>query len=322
MKTACHIARFVGQASPPAGSRGFQPRSSTDCGEDARFTDRRDACPTSLRGLTILEMLVSTTLLALIVLGLTLMFVQTQKAFKTGIKQTDVTDAGRTITDMIARDLSQVVDAGNSNIINLFWQWTPQNSLEQKVQSGNTTLLVSYQLQEIYCLVHTNTTWMGIGYVVASQAPGVGSLYRYVAMTNAVPSVFTNSLFWPFANAVTTQTFTNNSNFSLIADGVVHLVIRASDQYGNESSTETAAENGQAPAVIAYPLAPNPLFPNTLTNTLPYSIQLEVGVLEPETYERAKSLSGVPTVQSNYMFEAAGQTHIFRQNILVPGVYR
>jgi len=47
----------------------------------------------SRRALTILEMLVSTAMLAFIVLGLTAMLIQTQKAFKTGIKQTTVTDA-------------------------------------------------------------------------------------------------------------------------------------------------------------------------------------------------------------------------------------
>ena len=55
-------------------------------------------------------MLVSTAMLSFIVLGLTAMFIQTQKAFKTGIKQTTITDAGRAIIDMIASDLSQMSD--------------------------------------------------------------------------------------------------------------------------------------------------------------------------------------------------------------------
>jgi len=279
-----------------------------------------------LRGLTILEMLVSTTLLALIVLGLTLMFVQTQRAFKLGIKQSDVNDAGRTITDMISHDLSQVADAQNSNIINLYWQWIPINSLIQTVPSANGTLLLTNQLEEIYFLVHTNTTWMGVGYVVANQAPGVGSLYRYVNMTNTLPTIFTNSLFWPFSNAVASLTYTNNSNFSLIADGVIHLKIRCFDQNGNEPWIENFAENNLAFAAINYPLLPDPRFVGTPlqapTNTLPNFIQLEVGVLEPETYQNARSMSGNPVVQSNFMVNAAGQTHIFRQQILVPGVLR
>ncbi len=61
-------------------------------------------------------MLVSTAMLAFIVLGLTAMFVQTQKVFKTGIKQTTVTDAGRAIIDMIASDLSQMSDPHFTNV--------------------------------------------------------------------------------------------------------------------------------------------------------------------------------------------------------------
>jgi hypothetical protein len=265
-------------------------------------------------------MLVATSLLSLIVLGLTAMFIQTQKAFKLGIKQSDVTDAGRTITEMIAHDLSQLADAQNPGITNLFWSWFPNNSLIQKVQTGFTTTYLTNQLEEIYFLVHTNTTWMGIGYVVVDQAPGVGSLYRYAAATNALPSIFTNNLFWPFFNAVASQSYTNNTNFSLIADGVVHLKIRTYDQNGNEPWVETVADNGGIPSLVTYPLASTNYL--SVSNTLPNFIELEVGVLEPETYQRAKSMSGNPTVQSNFMVEAAGQTHIFRQQILVPGVVR
>jgi Flp pilus assembly protein TadG len=254
------------------------------------------------------------------------MFVQTQKAFKTGIKQSDVTDAGRTITDMIARDLSQMADAKNSGITNLFWEWFPNNALIQKVQSGFTTLLITNQLEELYFLVHTNTTWMGIGYVVVNQAPGVGSLYRYVSATNSRPSIFTNNLFLPFILALENHNnFTNSSasligNFTLIADGVVHLRIRTFDQNGNEPWIESAAENGQILPLLTYPLTGTIFQP--VTNTLPNSVELEVGVLEPDTYLQAKSLLGNPTVQSNFMVNAAAQTHIFRQQILISGVQR
>ena len=75
--------------------------------------NRNRAASGAARGaaaLTILEMLVSSAMLALIIVGLTAMFVQTQKAFKTGVKQTDVGDAGRSIADLIAGDLSELSD--------------------------------------------------------------------------------------------------------------------------------------------------------------------------------------------------------------------
>jgi len=51
--------------------------------------------PPGRAGLTILEMLVSTAMLSLIVVGLTATLIQVQKTFKTGIKQNTITDAGR-----------------------------------------------------------------------------------------------------------------------------------------------------------------------------------------------------------------------------------
>ena len=84
---------------------------------DAKHGARDARAPRNCRALTILEMLVSTAMLAFIVLGLTAMFIQTQKVFKTGIKQTTVTDAGRTIIDMIASDLSQMSDPHFTNVV-------------------------------------------------------------------------------------------------------------------------------------------------------------------------------------------------------------
>jgi Flp pilus assembly protein TadG len=323
MKSAGHIAKSLAPRAE-GWTRGRAASKRERIAGDKRFQT----------GLTILEMLVSTTLLALIILGLTAMFVQTQKAFKTGIKQNDVTDAGRTITDMIARDLSQISDAQNPGITNLFWEWFPNNTLLQKVQSGFTTEYVTNQLEEIYFLVHTNTTWMGVGYVVINQAPGVGSLYRYLVMTNSTPQVFSNSLFYSqtgapmFWNVMTSANLaaevTNSPYFNLIADGVVHLRIRAYDQNGNEPWIENAAENAENGflPLISYPLAGTNYL--SVSNALPNLIELEVGVLEPDTYTQAKSLFTPvnPYVQSNFMFNAAGQTHIFRQQILVPGVER
>ena len=81
--------------------------------------------------LTIIEMLVSTTLLMFIMVGLTAMFVETQRAFKAGVRQSTMTDAGHTIIDMVAADLSQVSDAQNTGITNLFWGgWTNDDTCQ------------------------------------------------------------------------------------------------------------------------------------------------------------------------------------------------
>ena len=87
--------------------------------------------------------------------------IQTQRAFKTGIKQSDVTDAGRTIMGMISDDLRQVADAQNEGVTNLYWSWAGSNQFAQggdHDSGGNTIYYRTNQQDEIYILVHTNTT--------------------------------------------------------------------------------------------------------------------------------------------------------------------
>ena len=59
------------------------------------------------RALTLLEMMVAMSLLLIIVLGLYAMFDQTQRAFRSGLTQTDVLESQRAAMDIMARDLEQ-----------------------------------------------------------------------------------------------------------------------------------------------------------------------------------------------------------------------
>jgi type II secretory pathway component PulJ len=287
--------------------------------------------PRACRALTILEMLVSTALLSFIVLGLTAMFIQTQKIFKTGIKQTTITDAGRAIMDMIASDLSQMANdqftnqyggnSGNFIFPNLYWSWVPQYDLVQSNLNNNgVPVFRTNQVEDIFAMVQTNNTWLGIGYSVSNWFPGVGTLYRYATNTTAPLSATNLSLFSDFNNALQYGTFTN---FHRIADGVVHLKIYAFEADGNEMYSEWLADSGRSyPTNFQYPLiATNP--PNSLiiqTNYLPHSIDIELGILEPEAFEHARVLytSGATNAAAAFLANAAGQVEIFRQHIIIP----
>src|SRR5690348_10204498 len=56
------------------------------------------------RGLTLIEILVSSALLLVITLGLTAMFNQTQRAFRMGMESVDVYEGTRAATEMMGRD--------------------------------------------------------------------------------------------------------------------------------------------------------------------------------------------------------------------------
>jgi type II secretory pathway pseudopilin PulG len=271
--------------------------------------------PQRREGLTILEMLVSTAMLSLIVVGLTAALIQTQKAFKTAIRQNTVTDAGRTIVDMISSDLRQMSDAQytnfyNSNVFNLWWG-TPH--LTNIVNTENGVPFRTNQLNDIYILVHTNTTWVGVGYSV-SNYPGiaVGTLYRYETSTNALAPIFTNNLFSPFYNAVSAQNFTS-TNWHRVADGVIDLQIRPYDQYGN-----TNFYNPNGSTEYYYPIGYQ-----FWSNTLPNSVELEFGILEPDALVQARGLAGNPTALLNYLStNSAPKMEIFRQHITVAAATR
>jgi predicted transcriptional regulator with HTH domain len=286
-------------------------------------------------------MLVSTAMLAFIVLGLTAMFVQTQKVFKTGIKQTTVTDAGRTIIDMIASDLSQMSDPHFTNVNGypyfsppnfpspptLNWAWSGLD-LVQVVTNNGVPVYRTNELEDIFAMVQTNNTWVGVGYAVSnwfnntnngSPFPGVGTLYRYSTNITAPLTITNPPLINGFLSAIN-GTFINCHR---IADGVVHLKIYAYDAGGNETQREWLADSGQISLqTFQYPVVvTNSTIPVTYqTNYLPRSIDIELGILEPEAFEHVRALyaSGATAAAGQFLTNAAGQVEIFRQHIIIP----
>ncbi len=180
--------------------------------------------------------------------------------------------------------------------------------------------------------MQTNNTWLGIGYCVSNwfansngaTIPGIGTLYRYVTNTTA-PLTNNNILYPSFQSAI----FSNFTGFHRIADGVVHLKIYAFDADGNEMHWETNYDQfGQVQGFpldnyLQYPvIVPNPTtnFPPYVTNYLPHSMDIELGILEPEAFEHARALytSGATGAAQQYLSTCAGQVEIFRQHIIIP----
>jgi type II secretory pathway component PulJ len=261
---------------------------------------------TTISALTLLEMLVSTTLLVIIVLGLTAMFIQTQKAFKGGFTQTDVSESGRTVVDMMARDLQQMSDAKDANIQNFFYgiragSWVPQND--------GTTSWTNY-LTDMFALERINTTWFGVGYAVSNAISGgisasqpiVGTLYRYVYQTNDLPTDNPVNFFTNQANS-TVNPFPP-TNFNRIIDGVIHLRFRAFDVNGSEIT------NAALPGVLQLPA-------DSLSTPLPNSIELELGILDPQIVEQLRALGTNTQAQMNFLTNRIGAVHVFRQQIPV-----
>jgi hypothetical protein len=285
-------------------------------------------------------MMVSVAMLAFIVVGLTAMFVQVQKAFKSGIKQTTITDAGRTVIDMMADDFSQMTDPHFTNNYfplsksigspaAMYWQIVPQLSFNQNILSNGVPILRTNITEDIFGTIQTNNSWLGIGYSVSNwftnagggAFPGIGTLYRFTD-TNIGPLSGTNQLYTNFINQVSFNIY-NTNYFHRIADGVVELKVTAYDADGNEMFYESNFDAQTSTLTnLQYPyLSLNPFNPNlVVTNYLPHSIDIELAILEPEALEHARAMyaSGALSAAANYLTNAAGQVEIFRQHVLIP----
>jgi hypothetical protein len=308
--------------------------------------------PRRRQGLTILEMLVSTAMLAFIVVGLTVVFVQTQRAFKTGIKETTITDAARTIVEMITADLGQMSDGQNTNVNNFHWGLTTYNAANRIVNYDSGLAIRTNQLEELYILERTNTTWVGVGYAVSnllspSGAPlAVGTLYRFETNWNSPYPALTNlirpiegtldpfySVFLQTSDSTMPNLYFNSNYWHPVADGVIDLELRAFDQNGNDAGSHffTNYNYFSYPSYYytndiyswEYPIMPQGIPTNALPKALPNAAELEFAILEPEALAQARSLAVNPAALQSYLgSNAATRMEVFRQRVSVAAATR
>jgi len=291
-------------------------------------------CHRARQAFSLVEVLVVVSLLSLIVLALMAVFNSTQRAFRAGVTQSDVLESGRATVDLITRDLHGMTPSGGvSNVppndfypVNFFvvantaYPYLNYAPLVQKLPGssvGRTNLL-----NFVFILGRENTKWTGTGYIVdtASTNALLYPLYRFYAETNIVNPPGT--LYSLFADQINNARFTNMSH---LVDGVVHLNVHAFDREGRW------IQNVSPPpyytnALNTYFLAPaygEPQF-YMFSNTVPASVELELGLLEDQAIRRAESLpNDAPALPPNdrrtqYLQGQSGSVHVFRQRVSVP----
>jgi len=300
-----------------------------------RLENRRvEATQRSVRNaFSLIELMVAVSLMTFIVLGLVVMFAQTQKAFMASITQTDVLEAGRIQTDMMVRELSQIAPSGRAFTTNLFAESSPLFSqpLLQGLPGTTYRGIPGTQdqrtnvVQKIFFLSLYNQDWYGIGYQVIPDYAnaGVGTLYRFA--TNHINSTATN-LSGEFRNAPL-------SSLNRISDGVVHLRLRAFATNGYPIIWDGVRTNGvfRTNAYVTGALRVKNTYANNrlpgvadavdcylMSNSLPAYLELEVGILEQQIFERFKAIGNAnPQAQRRYLSNHVAQVHIFRQRIPV-----
>jgi prepilin-type N-terminal cleavage/methylation domain-containing protein len=277
---------------------------------------------------TLIEIMVVVVLLSLIVLGLLAMFDQTQKAFKAGTAQTDQLEAGRMFSDLLTREVMQVVPTGQSNSVNFWVTNASQQPLQQTLPPSS---IRTDLLQDLYFVSRANQTMSSIGYFVRTN-PGiggyadlVGTLYRYqsnlpVAVFNANPQMAFLSLFTA-TNGSGTNTATGP--VSKIMDGVVEFRIHCYDTNGYLWNGENPF-NYYSNFVNVVDWQPGAvsndvqlcIFSN---NMVPAYVEVQLGVLEPAILKRYNSIPN-QLARSNFLANHAGNVQLFRQRIPIRNV--
>ena len=281
---------------------------------------------------TLVEILVVVVLMSLIVLALMAVFSSTQAVFRASLTQTDVLEGGRAAMGMLKSDLESMAPSfGVSNGAANFYA----NPNIYQYQSGFAPLVQSLVgvndpntrrtnvLENFFILTRENTTWTGIGYVVDTTATNYfNPLYRFSISTNVMAQNVPAMLYTNFLKA----SFTNMSH---LMDGVVHLTARAYDPNGCWMTNVYEFYNGQFITnrnVRFSPLNWGEVGLYMFSNTLPASVEIQLGLLEDRALQRVESLGGSLQIQSNYLAQQAGKVHLFRQRFPIrnvdPAAYR
>jgi len=302
-----------------------------------------------LEGFSLVEIMVTITLLAVIILGLFSVFNQTQRAFRSTMNQSDTLEAGRAFNDQLGTEVEQTTpsyfNAVNfyAAIFNSSVSGPNDNPLIQtNPPPSPPASLTQYRtnyLEDFFMLTRNNRTWVGIGYCVrtndaqgrlwypeiGSGQAGAGSLYRYsssvpVIVTNAGPTVgLPVNPFVLYNNFIAAAQPGSTLISNRVCDGVVHFRVRAFDTNGvlivNGSSLNTYIEYNS-------PRAPGEVWSYAFyTNAVPAFVETELGLLEPRSFTRFTSI-GDPAASLRYITrdDITAHVQLFRHRIAIQNV--
>ena len=295
------------------------------------------------RAFSMVELLVTMTLLSLIVLVLMVVFNSTQQAFRAGVTQTDVLEGSRAAVDLIATDLRAMVPSGGSSnyVYNNVYYSGAVNfcSIDNNYDVGyfsvpaisylplqqglpGTLLQRTNVLNWVFILGRENTKWTAAGYVVnPNSASPLYPLYRFYKEAGiSTPPRDLYNLFW------TNVYYAQWTNLSHVMDGVVHFAVHPYDPAGYLMTNNVYVVIPGPPAQIRlhknvhfYPPYWGEVGTCFYSNAVPAAVEFQLGVLEDRALQRAESFGSL-SAASNYLSQQSAHVHLFRQRVAIPNV--
>lgn len=301
-------------------------------------------------GFSLIEILVTVALLSFIILGLLAMFHQTQRAFRGSITQSDVLESGRALTDMLAREIEQMTPSHMPHLTNgtqfslvtNFFAEPSFGFFQPLIQNLPGTAAERTNLvQRFFFLTRQNLDWTGVGYQVIPEDvnAGAGALYRFRSPNGPSRDPRFLSAEFEYWSTLASQRAQlgwplTNLPFYRVADGVVHLRARALAPNGFPLTQYQAADGywthqPNRPDLIFKSMRnvdvygnaydPSQIMCYLVSNAVPASVEIELGIIEPQIMQRFKAL-GTVAAQRDYLSNRVAHVQLFRQQIPVRNV--
>jgi type II secretory pathway pseudopilin PulG len=261
----------------------------------------RHASGSSASALTLLEMMVSITLLAIIMIGLLSMFQHTQKALHIAHTQTDVFENARGAIQLVTRDLVEMTAYEDTNVVHLYF-YRRDNPVTYNPPSVDSPLVLPSGtnqylfFDEGFWLTKVNDDWQGVGYYVSENPTrnnsGVGTLYRFSGSGRRNDMLAQRNEF--------EQSSPTNSH--RVSDGIVHFYIEPFYVRSNVITREIEFVSRKDYAAVG--------------EELPAFVDIEIGVLEPNTVKQFQALvTANPASAQNFLRQHEGRIHFFRERV-------
>lgn len=273
---------------------------------------------------SLIEIMVSVSLLGLIIVGLLLMLFQVQRAFRAGTTQADILEGGRATMALLTRDLQEMAASEllkSSSVVNCYigpasYPGTASPTT-QNLPSGSQR---TNWLQDITFLARQNDEWRAISYRVVFATNGVGTLYRLLETTNRFTLANDNSNAVQTITRISRDTYDAvSTNYHRVVDGVVGFDVRAVDTNGFPFPDIDPASPPANPTVR---WSPNIRVVNSraefefFDGELPAYVDIELAVMEPATLTKFRGRDD-RTAALDFLSRQIGRTHVFRQRVAI-----